>query len=261
MELTRLLLLLSTVAFLGGLVHAIVAIRAGAWQESRWHVLPMALGFVFQCAFLYLRGQAQGRCPLSDLFFDVFVFIGWCIVLLYFLVGTTYRLSLLGVFTAPLVALLQMPALLMKAKPIIVEHKKMGFWEHLHAPLALIAYAAFALACITGIMFLIQDYLLKRHRIHALFHQLPPIHHLSRAIVRMVALGVILLGVVMISTLNIHEPITGAKKFFSWGVLVLYSIILVLMWLHTLGARRTAWLAVVGFIVPFVSLWIVTPES
>src|SRR3954447_25663555 len=106
MEPTRLLLLLSTIAFLGGLVHAIVAIRAGAWQESRWHLLPMRIGFVFQCAFLYLRGQAHGRCPLTNLF-EVFIFIGWCIVLLYFLVGAAYRLSLLGVFTAPLVALLQ----------------------------------------------------------------------------------------------------------------------------------------------------------
>lgn len=257
MEFTRLLLLLSTIAFVGGVVHAIVTIRAGAWRESRWHLLPMAIGFAFQCAFLYLRGQVHGRCPLTNVF-EVFIFIGWCIVLLYFLVGTTYRLSLLGLFTAPLVALLQTLALLMPDTPVRAEHKITGFWEHLHAPLALIAYAAFALACITGVMFLIQDFLLKRHRIHALFHQLPPIHHLSRAIARMVALGVLLLGIVMASTFKIHEPITGAKLAFSWGVLALYVVILVLMWRHALSARRTAWLAVVGFLVPFASLWIVT---
>ena len=69
-------------------------------------LLPMALGFVLQSVFLYLRGQAHGRCPLTNLF-EAFIFIGWCIVLLYFLVGTAYRLSLLGVFTAPLVSSLQ----------------------------------------------------------------------------------------------------------------------------------------------------------
>lgn len=259
MEFTRLLLLLSTVAFVAGLVHAIVTIRAGAWQESRWHILPMALGFVLQCTFLYLRGQAHGRCPLTNVF-EVLIFIGWCIVLLYFLVGTAYRLSLLGVFTAPLVALMQTLALFMPDPPAKVVTRQMGFLEHLHAPLALIAYAAFALACITGVMFLIQDTLLKRHRIHALFHQLPPIHHLSRAIVRMVAFGVLVLGIVMASTLQIHVPISSVKLLFSWGVLGLYGVILLLMWRHTLGARHTAWLAVLGFIVPFVSLWIVTPR-
>jgi HemX protein len=261
MELTRLLLLLSTIAFVGGLVHAIVTIRAGAWKESRWHLLPMAVGFVFQCAFLYLRGQAHGRCPLTNLF-EVFIFIGWCIVLLYFLVGTAYRLSLLGVFTAPLVALLQTLAMIYlrdeTTKPL--PPAKVNPWLELHASVALIAYASFALACITGVMFVMQDHLLKRHRIHALFHQLPPIQHLSKAIVRMVALGVLLLGVAMATTFKLTVPITNAKFLFSWGVLALYSVILLLMWRHTLGARRTAWLAVIGFALPFVSLWIVTSK-
>lgn len=261
MELTRLLLLLSTIAFVGGLVHAIVVIRAGAWKESRWHLLPMALGFAFQCGFLYLRGQAHGRCPLTNLF-EVFIFIGWCIVLLYFLVGTAYRLSLLGVFTAPLVALLQSLALLSPldtaTDPALTG--KVNPWLELHASVALIAYAAFALACITGVMFLMQDYLLKKHRIHALFHQLPPIQHLSKAIVRMVTLGVFLLAVAMATTFKLGLPITSAKLLFSWGVLALYVVILLLMWLRTLGARHTAWLAVLGFFVPFVSLWIVTTK-
>jgi hypothetical protein len=43
-------------------------------------------------------------------------------------------------------------------------------------------------------------------------------------------------------------------------VLGLYGIILLIMWRRALGARHTAWLAVVGFVLPFVSLWIVTPK-
>ncbi|MFZ4767366.1 MAG: cytochrome c biogenesis protein CcsA [Roseimicrobium sp.] len=261
MDLARLLLLFSTLAFIGGLVQAVVMLRAGAWRESRWHLLPMALGFTFQCAFLYLRGQAHGRCPLTNLF-EVFIFIGWCIVLLYFLVGTTYRLSLLGVFTAPLVALLQTMALLSPLDtpvgPVVAGH--VNPWRELHATVALVAYAAFALACITGVMFLLQDHLLKRHRVHALFHQLPPISHLSKAIVRMVTLGVVLLAVAMGCTFQLGLPITHAKLLFSWGVLGLYSVILALMWLRALGARPTAWLAVLGFLLPFISLWIVTPK-
>lgn len=256
MELTRLLLILSTVAFMAGVVHAIAALRAGRWQENNWHFLPMAVGFAFQCAFLYLRGEMHARCPLTSQF-EVFIFIGWCIVLLYFLVGATYRLSLLGLFTAPLIAILQTLALFMPDNPGSVKHVKMSVWEHLHAPLAMIAYAAFALACITGVMFLLQDHLLKKHRIHALFRQLPPIHHLSRAIMRMVALGVLLLAVAMMSTFKIHLPISTVKMTISWSILGLYTVILLLMWRHTLSARHTAWLSVLGFFVPFLSLWVV----
>jgi len=260
MEFTRLLLLLSTIAFVGGFVYAVAAIRASSWKENRWHLLPMAVGFALQCAFLYLRGEAHGRCPLTSQF-EVFIFIGWCIVLLYFLVGATYRLSLLGVFTAPLIALLQTLALTMPERATPVERVQMSVWEHLHAPLAMIAYAAFALACITGVMFLFQDFLLKRHRIHALFYQLPPIHQLSKAIVRMVGLGVLVLGVAMAATFKIHAPITQAKLMTAWGVLILYIVIFLLMWRRTLTARQTAWLAVLGFIIPFASLWLVTGKG
>jgi len=255
MEISRFLLLLAMLVFAGGFVHALWAIRAGSWKESRWHLLPMVLGFGLQCAFLYERGQVHGRCPLTNLP-EVFVFIGWCIVLLYFLVGAAYRLSLLGVFTAPLVALLMLPGFFapLEAKPI---SRPLTFLEHLHAPLAMIAYAAFALACITGVMFLIQDYLLKKHRIHALFYQLPPIHHLSKAIVRMVTFGVLVLGAMMGTTFGIEEPISGVKMIFSWAVLALYIGILLLMWRHTLSGRTTAWLSVLGFLLPLVSLWIV----
>ena len=61
----------------------------------------------------------------------------------------------------------------------------------------------------------------------------------------------------MAFTFKLELPITGAKMLFSWGVLALYSGVLLLMWRRTLGARHTAWLAVLSFLLPFVSLWIV----
>jgi HemX protein len=258
METTRLLLLLSTLAFLGALVHAVIAIRAGQWKESRWHMIPMAVGFALQCAFLYLRGQQHGRCPLTNLF-EVFIFIGWSIMLLYFLVGGAYRLSLLGVFTAPLLAIMQTISLLspLDAPTAPTPHSKVNPWLELHGALALVGYAAFALACITGIMYLLQDRLLKRHRINALFHQLPPIHDLAKAIERMVLLGVILLSISLGAAFKIHIPITNSKMILSWAVWVLYAAILILMWQRRFSARHTALLAIGSFGLVFASIWIV----
>jgi len=262
MDTPRLLLVLSTLAFVSGVIHAFVVLRAGGWKESRWHLAPMALGFLFQSGFLYLRGQQDGRCPITSLY-EVLIFIGWSIVLLYFLVGPAYRLSLLGVFTAPLVASLQIAALASRfdtLKPPPLRHgpgSDTALLE-LHASIALIAYAAFALACVTGVMFLLQDYLLKRHRVHALFHQLPPIQSLGKAIFRMVLLGVLLLSGALALTFGIHLPVTNAKLLLAWLVWGAYLVILILMWRRTLTARQTAWLAVVGYAIPMATLWIVT---
>ena len=38
------------------------------------------------------------------------------------------------------------------------------------------------MACITGVMYLVQERLLKQHRIGGLFYQLPPIQELAKAI-------------------------------------------------------------------------------
>ncbi len=258
MDIPRLLIVLSTLAFLGGVAHAMVALRAGKWQESRWHLLPMALGFVFQSAFLYFRGQQHGRCPLTNLF-EVFIFIGWCIVLLYFLVGTTYRLSLLGVFTAPLIAFLQTVSLIRSGTWDVtpVFNGPVTMAGELHKTVALIAYAAFALACITGVMFLLQERLLKKHRINTLFHQLPPINDLSKAITRMIFIGVVLLSVALGASFKIGLPITNSKMLFAWGIWVLYAVLLPLIMLRRLSARHTALLAIAGFAVVFLSIWIV----
>ena len=254
----RTLLILATLAFLGGLMHAIVSLRAGTWRENRWHWVPMAVGLVFQTAFLYLRGQQHGRCPLTNLF-EVFIFIGWCIVLLYFLVGATYRLSLLGVFTAPMIALLQGLSLLSSLdKSVPLPRGAPNPWLEIHAAVSLMAYAAFALACITGVMYLVQARLLKKHRIHGLFYQLPPIHELAKAIQRLAMLGLLLLSAGLAAAFPLHLPVSNPKLVFAWVVWGMYLAINVIMWARMLSARQIAWLAVVGLMVPLVSLWIVT---
>src|ERR1700720_1457142 len=102
----RYLLIVSTVCFLVAVVRTIIALRAGVFQPGRFSFLAIGLGFIFQTAFLSIRGHALGRCPLTNLF-EVFIFVAWSIALIYLLVGPTYRLSLMGAFTAPLVVLLQ----------------------------------------------------------------------------------------------------------------------------------------------------------
>src|SRR5690606_20800403 len=119
--------------------------------------------------------------------FEVLIFVSWAMVLLYFLVGTTFRLSLLGFFTAPLALLFQGIALAFSVQLDRFSGAQVApdFWLELHAAVSLIAYGAFALAWIAGIMFLIQDRQLKKGEMKELFYQLPSIHYLSHAITRL----------------------------------------------------------------------------
>ncbi|WP_395737997.1 cytochrome c biogenesis protein CcsA [Prosthecobacter sp.] len=251
------LLLAATIVFVAAIVQALLALRAGAWKQARAQFVLIALGFVLQTGFIFLRGEEVRQCPLRSLP-DILVFIAWSIVLLYFLVGSGFRLSLLGVFTAPLVTLMQGMAFINGFAPYPPKGPINALVE-LHIALALISYAAFALACITGVMYLVQERMLKRHHIGGLFYQLPPIHGLAQAIQRLVHLGLLLLSIALGISLALHLPMTKTGHVvFAWIVWGLYAVCAFLMWKHFTSPRRTAWLAVIGFILPFISLWIVT---
>src|SRR6476619_7733337 len=159
----RQLLLGSTLCFLIAVAHTLATVREGVFRRRRFNSFAIALGFGLQSAFLYVRGHAVGRCPITNLF-EVFIFLAWSVALIYMLVGPAYRLSLMGAFTAPLVFAIQTFALL---APIDVLHRMRlpaNSWLEFHASISMIAYGAFALACVAGLMYLVQERQLKTHQ-------------------------------------------------------------------------------------------------
>src|ERR1039457_1804812 len=151
----RHLLIVSTICYLAAILRLVAALRVRIFPRGRFNFFAIGLGFIFQTAFLSVRGHELHRCPLTNLF-EVLVFLAWSIALIYMLIGPAYRLSLMGAFTAPLVFVIQTLALL---APIDRPHgTKMpaNSWLEFHASISLIAYGAFALACIAGLMYLVQ---------------------------------------------------------------------------------------------------------
>ncbi len=255
----RLALILATLCFLGGFGYAAYMLGARKNRVARANILVMGAGFICQTTFLYLRGEQVGRCPLTNLA-EVLIFVSWSVVLLYLVIGPAFRLSLLGVFTAPLVFAFHFIALLLPARlstPQPIEGHP-DFWLEIHASVSLMAYGAFALACIAGIMYLIQDRLLKRQNLNELFFSLPPVHHLSQATVRLVAVGFILLTIGIAAAYGMENRPTGLKLALSYAVWALYGAIIATNFLHKLSSKKIARIAVLGFLLPVFTLWIVS---
>src|ERR1700688_953841 len=85
--------------------------RGGIFRPMQFNFFAVGLGFIFQTAFLSIRGHELGRCPITNLF-EVIIFVAWSVALFYMVVGPAYRLSLMGALTAPVVVLLQLFALI-----------------------------------------------------------------------------------------------------------------------------------------------------
>src|SRR5213079_705861 len=199
--------------------------RGGIFRPMRFNFLMVGLGFVFQTAFLSIRGQEVHRCPITNLF-EVIIFVAWSVALFYMIVGPAYRLSLMGAFTAPLVVLLQLTALIL---PIDHSHPMKlppNSWLEFHASISLVAYGGFALACIAGIMYLVQERQLKSHQIHSIFYVLPPLTDLFAAITRLLWLGFALYTLGLASGFFTGRPLPHVQIVAAIGVWLLYAAIL-----------------------------------
>jgi HemX protein len=253
----RYLLILSTICFLAAVVHTAIELRGGRFRPMRFTFFAVALGFVFQTAFLSIRGHALGRCPLTNLF-EVFIFLAWSVAAIYMLVGPAYRLSLMGAFTAPLVVLLQGFALI---APIDVRHPvklPADPWLEFHASISLVAYGAFALACIAGVMYLVQERQLKTHRLHSIFYHLPPLTDLFAAITRLLWWGFTLYTLGIVSGFFTGHPLPHLQVVAAIGVWLLYAAILQARHLRWLAPKRVAALCIVGFSAALALLWGIT---
>jgi ABC-type uncharacterized transport system permease subunit len=250
----RLLLILSTFCFLFGFAYTMHSLGARVYHPSRANFFAIIIGFLLQTGFLYLRGERIGRCPLTSLF-EVFIFLAWAMVLFYLLIGPTYRLSLLGAFTSPLVFFFQFVALLALTDNPIRLDRAPNPWMELHAAISIIAYGAFALACVAGVMYLMQERQLKTHHIHSIFYRLPPIRDLAVANGRLILTGFALLTVGIFAGLMIGGLQTHAVKItWSIGVWLVYGVIFALYKGHRLSARRVAWLSVGAFSAVLLTL-------
>jgi ABC-type uncharacterized transport system permease subunit len=247
----------------------------------RFNFFAVGLGFIFQTAFLSIRGHELGRCPITNLF-EVIIFVAWSVALFYMVVGPAYRLSLMGAFTAPVVVLLQLfalialnsrPSLTNQINKLIAEQAaKQGVtvyafnppsipansWLEFHASMSLVAYGAFALACIAGVMYLVQERQLKTHHLHSIFFHLPPLTDLFAAITRLLWWGFLLYTLGLISGFFVGEPLPWPQIICAIGVWILYALILQGRYLGWFAPKRVATLCIIGFSAALTLLWGIT---
>jgi ABC-type uncharacterized transport system permease subunit len=250
----RLLLVLSTLCFLFGFACTMYALGARVYHRSRLNLISIVAGFSFQTAFLSVRGQAIQRCPLTSLF-EVLIFLCWSMVIFYLVIGTAYRLSLLGAFTSPLVFVIQGAALLLPEQAPMRASAPASPWMEMHAALSVVAYGAFALACVAGVMYLAQERQLKTHHIHSVFYHLPPIRDLAVANRRLIFVGFGLFTIgLAVGWIHgqAHVPLLRIVSVVTW---LLYAFILAAALWHRISPRRVAVLSIAAFTVMLLTLW------
>ena len=210
----------------------------------------MLFSFIAQMVVLGMRSELRGSCPLGDNG-EILIFSAWSLTMFYMAVGSVYRLSLLGVFTAPLVSFLLSVALIPGLLDPNPEHATViDGWREGHAAFSVLAYGALGLSAVAGVMFMVLDRQLKDASMGTgLFKNLPPARNLSRIVKRLVIFGFALLTLGLICGLVMEETEGQAKHMFAaLGVWLAYGILVTVEWRRGMPPRKFALAAVAMFV-------------
>ena len=242
-------------------LYSIFLWRRGFQQDNRVNYCVLLAGFLFNVAAMLNRGLSFSRCPVTNLY-EATVFITWAILVVYLVLGLWARLRFLGAFASPVLfgvgVFGLMPALdhTTAAKPDLLNG-----WSSLHAALILLAYGAFGLSSVAGLMFLTQEHNLKFHKLRAVLSLLPPIERLERTIGRLLLAGFILFTAgLIVGAIWVKKPegvrfYQDAKVLWSAFLWCVYTGLVVMRWYFRQGGRRFAWGAVGTFAFVMLTFW------
>ncbi|MGJ8634622.1 MAG: cytochrome c biogenesis protein CcsA [Luteolibacter sp.] len=245
----RWFLISATVLAVLATLRGLLALRHG--NRSRWTIWWMIGVMACQIGYLGVRGEMRGACPLRSIA-EISVYLAWSLTLFYLLIGPVYRISLLGVFTAPLVAIFQGFALIPgKLDPAPTRVLETTAWGETHSAMSVLAYGALALAAVAGVMFLVLNRQLKAHDLKGgLFKFLPPVPELLVSLERLLWLGMFLLTIGLIAGILMPHESPGAWKhvFVATGVWSAYLALMVVKRVRGITGKRFA-LGAVGLFI------------
>ncbi|NDY43002.1 c-type cytochrome biogenesis protein CcsB [Dissulfurirhabdus thermomarina] len=249
---------LTTFVYLGAAViylfHWIFRVRQVGVVAS----LAALGGLLLQTAGIGLRWvesyqRGYGHAPLSNLY-ESLVFFAWVVILVYLVVERRTKNRVIGAFATPFAALAMAyasfsPQVEDAIQPLVPALK--SNWLIAHVVTCFLGYAAFAVACGLGIMYLIRYF--SDENPAGLVGTLPPLRTLDALMYQTLTFGFVWLSLGIITGAVWANEAWGS--YWTWDPKETWSLITWFVYAVALHARfvrgwtgpRIAVLAIVGF--------------
>jgi cytochrome c-type biogenesis protein CcsB len=227
---------------------------------TRLSAMALCAGLVLHGATLAIQASRYGFSPAMDLQ-DGLSLLAWFLGLAFLLLNTRWKVPVLGAFVVPLMLVVTLPALGHPdpGHPLPPSLRDAHLW--VHVVVAFLGYAAFALASLIGVAYLLQERGLKlRHEGASPWVRLPSLELMDRLNERVTLAGFALLTVTILSgaafargiwgqTLSLLEP----SELMAIATWLVYGVLLWGRLQAGWRGRRAAVLTLVGFAVAMLS--------
>jgi cytochrome c-type biogenesis protein CcsB len=234
--------------------------------------LVTIVGFLANTAGIGLRWiesyqMGIGHAPMSNMY-ESLVFFAWCIVLFYLVIEFIYKNRYIGAFAMPFAFFSMAYAsfateISQRINPLVPALQ--SNWLIAHVVACFIGYAAFAVACALGIMYILKDRSKTRAKDAGkgkkgqaapggLLELLPSLGDIDDIIHKSILFGFLWLSAGIITGAVWANSAWGT--YWSWDPKETWSLITWFVYASALharftrgwGGKRIAWIAIVGFL-------------
>ncbi len=217
---------------------------------SRAAVILQAAGLALHTAALVCRGIGAGRLPLTNQYeFATSFAWGVCLVSLVFVLR--FKFPVLGAFAAPVTFLIIGYAAMQSREVRELMPALRSNWLAFHVSTAIIAYGAFGVSFVLGVIFLLRDKMKARGFMD---QHIPGREKLDAIGYRSVSLGLLFLSFTIVTGAIWAERAWGSywswdpKETWSLVTWIIYAVYLHLRIRRGWQGRAAAIFAVIGFI-------------
>jgi cytochrome c-type biogenesis protein CcsB len=190
---------ISILLYLGAAAGYLVFLLVSSGNRALWGFWLALAGFVCHSLSIMHRAIFSGFFPLATAF-DALSFFAWLIIGLFLVMRYRDPSPIFGSIAVPIALLLMLfgSTLSYQVKAPIVPVLK-SWWLPIHVTLAIAGNGVFALMAIGGLMYIVQERLIKKKRIGRLHRLLPSLETLDTINRRGLPLGFFLLTLAIIS--------------------------------------------------------------
>ncbi len=245
-------LIVTAVFYALGLFHSLLGFYQKRQVFVRVALGMVACGLLCHTLFLVLIGFQRQHLPITNLP-ESLCFFAWCITLTFLVANLHYKINALGTFILPLVSLLTILSQLIWEENHSIPPLLRSNWLYFHSSIAFLAYAAFFLTFVSGLLYLIQEKELKAKKFRFLYFRLPSLQVCDELLRHSSLIGFISMSLTILTGALWAQQAWG--RYWSWDpketasliTCMIYLILVLYRFSDSWHARRAAYISIVGF--------------
>jgi cytochrome c-type biogenesis protein CcsB len=211
-------------------------------------------GFLCHTVVLAMKYFEAGHIPVQNLHETLSTF-GWAVVGVFLILQIRFHLMVLGALVAPLATVCVVIASILPRPPVELDPLFKSLWRTFHIGTLIVGNAAFAIAFLVGILYLVQENAIKDKKRGFFFRRLPSLKLLDSMGYSCLIAGFPMLTLGIITGVIYAQIVLG--RFWSWDPKEILAGITWLVYaalLHERLAvgwqgRRAAIMTIVGFVI------------